>query len=260
MSERLFLYIDILGFKEMVKSDYDVTEIYRRIDRLNVHRDKYFTCIVFSDTVIVYAAEGFLKNISDGLMWLIEFAQDLFYNMISIDVHIRAYITRGAFTHYRLTNLEAYYGPGLIKSYLKETTIKSTGVFLDTDLASHSNIFYLTKYDDDCHYVHVMQHLDDVSETYSLYPISGEMLQATGMEWWVAYLLSYLRNIHRHGQDASLPEPVRLKYQNAWKMIASRHPGLLQSLVENDFEYGKVIVMDWSEPVARIGTNRGAFE
>lgn len=260
MTERYFLYIDILGFKNLVRSGFNVAELYRRIDRLNVHSDRAFTCIVFSDTILVYGTEGWNKHPNQALMWLIEFAQDLFYNLISLDVHIRAYITKGIFEHTRLNNIEAYYGDALIDCYEREKAIKCSGVFLDSKLAQFSNIFHLTKYDKYSHFVHVMQHLEDVSWEYKEYPISGEMLEATGMEWWTAYLLKYLQNIHKRASDDELPAEVRLKYKNAWKMISSRHAGLCRRLVEANFEFKKVVTLDWSEKLRRIGTPEGAFE
>jgi hypothetical protein len=193
-------------------------------------------------------------------MWLIEFAQDLFYRLISLDVHIRAYITKGNFEHHRLKNVEAYYGRALIECYEREKAIKCTGVFLDSRLARHSDIFRLTKYDGRSHFIHVMQHLDDVSWDYHEYPMQGWMLETTGMEWWTAYLLRYVENVHRYANDAALPATVREKYQNAWTMIASRHEGLCSRLVEADFDFGKVIQLDWTEKLARIGTEDGAFE
>ena len=172
--ERLFLYIDLLGFKSLVQNGYPVKKIYDRIDRLNVHSDKGFTCIVFSDTIVVYGAEIWNHAPSQGLMWLIEFAQDLFYNLISLDIHIRAYITFGEFNHLPMKHLEAYYGPALIACYEKEKTIKCTGVFLDSRLTAFCNIFKISKYDDDCHFVHVMQHLDQISFDYQDYPFRAE--------------------------------------------------------------------------------------
>lgn len=259
MSERLFLYIDILGFKELIQSGFDVSLIYERINDLNVHSDRDFGCIVFSDTILVHADEAWLKHPSSGIMWLIEFAQDLFYRLISIDVHIRAYITKGNFEYHKLENLEAYYGEALIKCYEREKEIKCTGVFLDKDLAPYSDIFKLTKYDDKSYYVHVMQHLDDISWEYKHYPLSGEMLLATGMEWWVAYLLIYMKNTFSHANDKKLSDSVRLKHQNAWKMISAQHPGLTKRLEEADFDFGRVVDIDWSEPLRRIGTKEGAW-
>lgn len=259
MAERFFLYIDILGFKGLVKSGFDVDEIYRRIDHMNVHTDRDFTSIVFSDTILVYAADGWLRYPNEALMWLIEFAQDLFYNLISLDVHIRAYITKGDFKHKELKHIEAYYGDALIECYEREKMIKCTGVFLDANLAKFSDIFYLTRYDKFSYFVHVMQHLRDISVAYDIYPIDGWPLEATGMEWWTAYLLKYLKNVHEHANDAGLDVSVRLKYQNAWKMISDRHDGLCRRLVEANFDFGKVVKLDWSEKLRCIGTEDGAF-
>jgi hypothetical protein len=259
MAERYFLYIDILGFKDLVRSKFDLVNLYQRIDRMNVHTDKDFTSIMFSDTIVVYGADGWLKHPNQALMWLIEFAQDLFYNLISLDVHIRAYITKGDFEHYKLKNVDAYYGNALIECYEREKTIKCTGVFLDSRLAPLSDIFYVTKYDERSHFVHIMQHLDDVSWPYDQYPDSGKQLEATGMEWWTAYLLRYLENIHKHSNDPLLDTAARLKYKNAWKMIESRHDGLCRRLLEANFDFEKVIQIDWSEKLRRIGTCDGAF-
>ena len=260
MTERYFLYIDLLGFKDLVRSGFNVSELYRRIDRLNVHNDQDFTCIVFSDTILVYGSEAWEQYPSKALVWLIEFAQDLFYRLISLDVHIRAYVTKGNFEHHHLENIEAYYGTALIDCYEREKAIKCTGVFIDSRLAPFSHIFHLTKYDEHSHFVHVMQHLSDVSRPYDEYPVSGYILESSGMEWWTAYLLRYLQNIHRHSGDSTLPGAVQLKYQNAWRMIATRHAGLCQRLIEADFDFDKVIQLDWSEKLRRIGTSEGAFE
>ena len=259
MPERYFLYIDVLGFKNLIQSGFDLSELYRRIDRLNVHSDRDFTCIVFSDTVLVYGSDGWEKYPNRAVMWLIEFAQDLFYGLISLDIHIRAYVTKGKFQHEILKNIQAYYGPALVECYEREKSIKCMGVFLDSKLAPDSDVFHLTPYDDNSHFVHVMQHLDDVSFPYGDYPIEGWMLEATGMEWWTAYLLRYLQNIHGHANDINLPENIRLKYQNAWKMIASKHDGLSRRLVEASFDFGKVVKLDWTEKLRRIGTEDGAW-
>ena len=130
MADRVFLYIDICGFKELVAHKADVERLYQDINSLNVHRDSDFTTIVFSDTIVVYGSELWLGAINEAVMWLIEFAQDLFYRLISKDIHFRAFITRGDFEHYRLENLDAYYGDVLVDSYETEKTLQCLGVFL----------------------------------------------------------------------------------------------------------------------------------
>ena len=258
-SHHLFLYIDILGFKELIDSGFEIRRIYERMDRLNAQTDTDFRCIVFSDTMVVYASKAWQNAPSQGLMWLIEFAQELFYFLIALDVHMRGYITYGEFYHYELTHFEAYYGKALVKCYEREKTIKCTGVFIDDEIAKYSDIFHLTRYDEHSHYVHVMQSLDDISVSYAEYPYPGWMLEATGMEWWVAYMLVYLKRTYRRAEDTALPEDVRLKHSNAWKMISSRHDGLCRRLVEAEFDFSAVVTMDWTECLRRIGTDDGAW-
>ena len=259
MADKLFLYVDVLGFKELVRSGYDMMSIFEELDKLNVHSDADFNAIVFSDTIIVHASELWNAAPNQGVMWLTEFAQDLFYRLISKDIHIRAYITYGDFHHHKLENFEAYYGEALITCYEREKGIKSTGVFIDVRLVPYCTIFRVTQFDDQSYYVHVMQHLDDASLEYTEYPLDGSYIEDTGMEWWVAYLLRYMENTYRHSQDPALSADVRLKHSNAWRMLSARHPGLTRRLVEAHFDFGKVIKLDWSEPLRRIGTDEGAW-
>ena len=258
-SHHLFLYIDILGFKDLIHNGFEIRRIYERIDKLNVQTDTDFRCIVFSDTILVYASNSWQSFPRQGVMWLIEFAQELFYYLIALDVHMRAYITYGEFAHYELKHFEAYYGEALIRCYEREKTIKCTGVFIDDDIAHYSDIFKLTRFDDHSHYVHVMQALDEVSLDYSEYPYPGSMLEQTGMEWWVAYMLVYLERTYRRANDSTLPEDVRLKHSNAWRMVSSKHDGLCRRLVEANFDFGATITMDWTECLRRIGTEEGAW-
>ena len=259
MANKLFLYIDILGFKELIKSGENIYDLYNVIDELNVHTDNDFKCIVFSDTILVYGNDFWLNAVNQGIMWLIEFSQDLFYRLIVKDIHFRAYVTFGEFEHYKLKNIEAYYGDALVNCYEREKEIKCVGVFLDPRLVSMCDIFHVTKYDETAYFVHVMQHLDEVSWPYEEYPIPGEIIESTGMEWWIAYFFRYLENIYKHASDTSLPEPVRLKYQNAWSMISKRHPGPTRRLADFNFDLGEIVDLDWSEPVRRIGTDEGAW-
>lgn len=257
--ERFFLYLDILGFKELIQDDEKITFLYQAIDKLNVHKDHDFHTIVFSDTILVAADLSWNEMPRQAIMWLIEFSQDLFYRLAHRDIHFRAIVTKGQFAFAQMENYEAYHGKALIDSYLKEGTIKCCGTFLDNRLVRHSNIFRTSKYDQDVSFVHLMQHLDDISFPYSEYPISGDPLTATGMEYWTAYLIRYLSIVYEHAQNADLNSDVRGKFLMTWEMISKRHEGLLRRLAEANFEAAMVIEMDWSEPMRRIGTKEGAW-
>jgi hypothetical protein len=95
--KKYFLYIDILGFSPLVIRD-GVKDLYDRLDRLSAHSHSSFNTIVFSDTIVIYNKddlewdEGDIKAL---VLRLCEFAENLFYLLISQDIHYRAYICRG---------------------------------------------------------------------------------------------------------------------------------------------------------------------
>jgi hypothetical protein len=262
MSEKLFLYIDILGFSDLVSNTKAMSEIFDRVDALNVHTDRDFGVIVFSDTILVYAEGLWLENKASAVMWLVEFAQDLFYRFIGIDRHFRAYVTIGEFTHNRKSHIDAYYGAALVECYRKEKEIKAMGVFIANALVPFSNIFHTSRYDDDCHFVHIMQHLDRISwpsASTNSYPIPNDELRFTGSDYLVAYDLTYLKLLQHHMDDSTLGEEVRRKYLNTWKLIAMRHKALLGVLFESGFDPNAVTKHDWAEPMRRVGTSRGFY-
>jgi hypothetical protein len=105
--ERFLLYIDILNFSNLVAQKGKVEELYEIINKLHVHRHDVFTTIIFSDTILVYNkshARG-LEDVRYLVMYLCEFAQDLFYRLIGRDIHFRAYITCADFAHYPMERL-----------------------------------------------------------------------------------------------------------------------------------------------------------
>lgn len=259
MDEIYFLYLDILGFKELINDNAKILDLYAEIDNLNVHSDKDFHTIIFSDTILVAADSQWNQHPSQVIMWLTEFSQDLFYRLSHKDIHFRALITKGSFTYKRYNNFEAYHGKALVDCYVKESQVKCCGTFLDNNLTKYSTVFKTSKFDSDVSFVHLMQHLDDISLPYENYPIDGSYLEATGMESWVAYLIRYLEIIYNHSNNTSLPSDVRAKFIMTWNMISKRHSGLQRRLVEANFLAQKVILIDWTDAFGKIGTDEGAW-
>lgn len=263
MQKRMFLYIDLLGFSDMIKSGYPVGNLYAHIDALNVHRDKGFTCIVFSDTILVYGKEIWSAHKREAVMWLAEFAQDLFYRLIPINKHFRAFITEGEFEHTRMNNIEAYYGQALVDCYEVEKQINAMGVFLDSALVPYSHIFKTTPYNSQCSIVHVMQTLGslDLSSTFGgnvTFPIPGELID--GAEPRIAYEVRYIENIYKGSLDGSSPQKVRQKFANTLDLIRSRHPLLVNALIANNFDLNALATgVDWADWNGRIGTERGDY-
>ena len=74
------LYLDILGFRELVMSSIRVMELYYIINLLSVHKDAGFKTIVFSDTLLVYNPTDVPE--SDRwveVMFLCEYVQQLLH-------------------------------------------------------------------------------------------------------------------------------------------------------------------------------------
>src|SRR5262249_21587563 len=92
--KKYFLYIDILGFSSLVVAGR-VRDLYRRLDNLNAHSHPSFNTIVFSDTMVIYNKDDLDWDEADKaalVSRLCEFAADLFYRLVSQDIHFRAYI------------------------------------------------------------------------------------------------------------------------------------------------------------------------
>ena len=144
--EKDFLYIDILGFSQMVREhSARIPQVFKIIDELSVHRHYAFRAIVFSDTIIVYNDNDEMPN-HYYVTYLIEFAQQLFYRLLSIGVFFRGLITYGEFEFHKLGNIQAYWGSALIEAYNDENKkdnnrIKGFGLFVRRDLSDDSIIF-----------------------------------------------------------------------------------------------------------------------
>jgi hypothetical protein len=113
--DRYFLYIDILGFADLVlKQPERVKDLYEIVSTLNAHRHQSFGTIVFSDTILVYPKiELNAGQQTDAylVMYLCEFAQDLLYRLANRNIWFRAILTQGKFTHYLIID------PALLECY-----------------------------------------------------------------------------------------------------------------------------------------------
>src|SRR4051812_29114015 len=112
----------MLGFSDLVLSKGRVREVYEALNGLNVHTHPSFKAVVFSDTMVVTNDYPFeTSDQSLGVVhWLVEFAQDLFFRLISKDLHFRAYICKGPFEVEQFKNLLAVYGEALVHAYRRE--------------------------------------------------------------------------------------------------------------------------------------------
>jgi hypothetical protein len=237
MTDKFLLYIDILGFTEMVRKDpRKVARVYSILDSLNVHKHNSFKTIVFSDTVLVYnIKEPNNDNERQYLVWyLTEFAEDLHDRLIGQDIYFRAALVAGDFFHYKLNNVECFYGSALISAYLAEKDIPSLGLFIDKECAKYNQFFRLDRFSSEFSFVYLNRQLE-LLDKYAggQFPAVFE-IQIGDIAPDVYGQIKFLEHIHE--QMRSHPSPiVRSKFLAAWDYHKKRYPQMLRVLEDNQF-------------------------
>lgn len=238
MTERFLLYIDILGFSEMTRKEpRKVARIYSILDDLNVHRHNAFKTIVFSDTVLVYnPSVAATRGESEYLVWyLIEFAEDLHHRLTGQDVFFRAVINFGGFSHYRLRNIECFYGAALITAYLAEKELPSVGVFIDNHCNSFNKYFKTEKFNSDFSFVYMNRAMEALNKlTGGTFPSSAWDRSLEDSTPFIPWQVRFLKDVHTNMRNH--PDPsVRAKFLTAWGFYQKRYPQMLQVLEQSGF-------------------------
>ena len=238
MSDRFLLYIDILGFTEMVAKDpRKVARVYSILDTLKVHKHNSFTTIVFSDTILVYN-NGAPTNDYDRkylVMYLTEFAEDLHDRLIGQDIYFRATLVAGEFFHYELDHVDCFYGSALIKAHKAEKDIPSLGLFMDNECAKFNQTFHLTRFNDEFSYVYLNQHLENLNKhAFGVFPtVFNPPVGDVAPD--VFGQIKFLQHIHDQMRSHPLPH-VRSKFLTAWDFHKKRYPQMLRVLEDNQFK------------------------
>ena len=260
MNETLFLYIDILGFSELIKNKADVDLLFQIVDQARIHSDSKYKAIVFSDTIIAYNKNtNYSREAKEiEVMFLIELTQDIFSRLIGRDIYFRAIITEGEFSHNKLNNLEAYYGTALVNAYNAEKSLSGTGLFLDKKLRELNRVFRFKEFSKQFDYIfltHVCsgitswlsRNVDENEEPdFKNYPLPADLLVDQGLEYLVYPELVHFSEIYKNMNNH--PEPkVREKHLTTWNMYTQAYPGLTRSLVKYNFDPNGMAELDWSK-------------
>lgn len=237
MTNKYLLYIDILGFAELVKEQPNKVErIYRIIDTLNVHKHSSFKVLAFSDTILVY-------NIPDPVthrdhqylvMYSIEFAQDLQLRLTGLDIFFRAVLSYGEFKHYELINLQCFYGQALVDAYHREKYICGVGLFIDNHSNNLNLVFTVNKYNVDLSFVYLTQNLQSLyNDTQGFLPVDMALIASSYPD--ILFEIQYLKDIFQ--QMRSNPDPkVRLKHAVTWDLFRGRYSRIIDSLEYSQFD------------------------
>lgn len=235
---RLLLYIDILGFSDLVSENPErIDDLYEVIASLNAHKHDAFRCVIFSDTILVYNVDGgdHPQDMSYLLMFQCEFVRDLLHRLTGRGIFYRAVITSGYFRHYQLNEVPCFYGTSLVNAHNAEKDIKAIGLFMDNSLIPHCDIFHHTPFNDSYSFVYVTQALDQLEMLCdSGVPDLKNYIEETELDWNGGPELLYLAELCRNAKSKDLPELVILKYEKTIELYRGRYPKIISSLERNE--------------------------
>lgn len=257
MPEKYLLYIDILGFSDLVKNDYGkIIKLFKSINDLNVHRHEAFQTIVFSDTILIFNLDApQTKHDHEYIvMFACEFVQDLMCQSVDLEIQFRAILTYGEFSYEHLSNIEAYHGMALVNAYNKEKEVNGIGLFIDKRILEYNTIFKTTPFDKDLDFVYVTQSLESLRSFYDDTPIPSslvdEALMFPDVEWETKMLQTLKKNI-----DNQAVSKIRGKYLQTYHLYKKRYGKIIEAFEKNNFDY-KVISPDADWDVCIIDRRR----
>lgn len=256
MNERYFLYLDILGFTDLVRQGSDkIDDLYEVIASLNAHKHDAFKVIVFSDTVVVYNVDGGYTSADAKylIMFLCEFVKDLMHRLTGRNVYFRAVITHGDFTHYELNGMPCFYGNALVDAYNSEKELKAIGLFIDKKISKYCHIFEFDEYNDNYDFVYVTQALDE-AESYCSHelPVEAELINMTDSKWFILPEITHVNEMYLGSVNVNYPEAVRSKYASSWEIYCKRYPFLTGHLLSSGNDVTAISPgVEWGEVFER---------
>lgn len=239
---KYLLYIDILGFSELAKTNYSkVKKLFAIIDSLNAHSHGDFQSLVFSDTILIFNKT---QPISDHdheyiVMYACEFAQDLIFRCKSFDIQFRAILTYGEFYYEKLKNIEAYHGETLINAYGKEKSIQGLWLYIDKKIAKYNKIFATESFDKNLDFVFLLQDLERAKALgIEQFPVRWELVDPHFLYDFrdeVEILKMIKQNIGKQTDSR-----IRVKYLQTYELFRNRYPHMLSFLEGADFDFRAV--------------------
>ena len=243
--KREFLYIDILGFSNMVqKQPCKIEKIFQIIDRLGVYKHHAFRTIVFSDTILVFKDDDNTPS-HYNVTYLIEFAQELFYKLLSIGVYFKGLITSGEFIFKQMNNIQAYWGEALIETYNDADQLQGFGLFVNKRLSADIVVFdKLDTIDSKYDYVFLCQsYINLYKSTQGKLPIEIEKLYESDEYTRIDEDLRFFREI-RYVKDNCTVYRIANKYLAVY-MLYKNYTYPLFKQFENENFLPSVLNVDY---------------
>lgn len=233
--EKVFLYIDILGFGQLVKNNSPkIEKIFTIIDGLNIHKDFTFQTIVFSDTILVFNKNKDYQN-HYYITYLIEYAQQLFYRLSLINIYFKGIITLGNFNYTKLNNIDAYYGLALIETYYDESLLEGFGLFINKNLSSEVIVFDKIHFNEKYDFILLCQSFINLYKaTNGILPIDTNILYETDTYFRIDEDLRFFREIE-YLKNNYPDKKVKEKYEKVYNLYKSITPFFFKKFEEEGF-------------------------
>jgi len=235
---KFFLYIDILGFSQLVSVDTaKVDDLYEVVASLNALTHDAFEVIVFSDTILVYNTVDPVQ-VRDNeylVMYLCEFAKDLQHRLAGRDISFRAILTYGPFVHYTLNKVPCFYGQALIDTHKAEGSIQAIGLFIDKSCSKHCKIFDLSSYNDQYDFVYITQSFQEIEDLHQgAFPLNDISVTQTDLGY--AFAAEFLFAKYLYDNSVSQVDArVKQKYDNTIILYQRRYPKTMAALASQNF-------------------------
>lgn len=255
MTDRYLLYIDILGFSDLVQGDTSrIDDLYEVIASLNVHKHDAFKAVVFSDTILVYNTESAHSRHDRNylVMFLCEFAQDLLHRLVERNIYFRAVLVKGEFNHYELNGIPCFFGPALVNAYNSGKEIKAIGLFIAKDVDKDNDIFSTSNFDENFNFVFVTQSLQRVERDFQGgFPADAWLFEDTEEIWHIVPEVLFVQSLHTNA-NSELPEPVKEKYRRSLAYYIDEYPKTFEFLLKNNFNVSEMSPRaDWNTVLRR---------
>ena len=273
MTERFLLYVDLLGFSELVRNEPDVVpNLFHAFDRSQAHGHTCFEVIQFSDTLLVFNNKDPLSGYDKHYfaMYLCEFAQELQYMLLARGTFLRGLITRGQFEdtgpipNRTYKHIRSFWGEALIHAHKVTSDIKAIGLFVDAHVKPHMRVFDMHPYDDRNQVWFVdmtslpRQSFDYLTNKNELSIAMGHV-RSCGMEQILSYDLLLLKRLFESSHDHRLAPSVRTKHLTTWEIYRRKYSVLCQAMEEVGFDFKQLPGHDWVRTIAQIARHRGFF-
>ena len=265
MLDRFLLYVDLLGFSDLVMTKPEVVpRILETLDSSPAHTHPDFTALQFSDTLLVFNEPAAISENDKHYcaMFLCEFAQDLQHKLLGSNAFIRATVTYGPLddsestSNRQLKNIRAVWGEALIKAYRAERNIQAIGTFVDTTVEPYMQVFEIHPYDpqERIWFVDTATYLrsffsQDNNEDFSF---AEQEVVSTANEGLLIKDLYYLKLLFENSHDTTYPPKIRAKYLTTWEIYRLKYRGLCKRLQEVNFDFSKIIDIDWKPWIDQI--------